>query len=84
MRFAAARSLEPDWVNVAKTTISHADVLVSVVRHRFSLSVSFFWTRNERGPSGVTSEATQHCCENNCHNIHYHDQAEQTVKKDIW
>ena len=35
-------------------------------------------------PSGVTSEATQHCCENNCHNIHYHDQAKQTVKKDIW
>ena len=49
-----------------------------------SLSISFFWTRNERAPSGVTSEATQHCCENNCHNIHYHDQAKQTVKKDIW
>ena len=42
---------------------------------------SFFWTRNGRAPSGVTSEATQHCCENNCHNIHYHDQSEQTVKE---
>ena len=48
------------------------------------LSLSFFRTRNERAPSGVTSEATQHCCENNCHNVHYHDQAEQTVTKDIW
>ena len=26
-----------------------------------------------RAPSGVTSEATQRCCENSCHNIHYHD-----------
>ena len=46
----------------------------------FSFSL-FFWTRNGRAPSGVTSEATQHCCENNCHNIHYHDQAAQTVKE---
>ena len=42
---------------------------------------SFLWTRNGRAPSGVTSEATQRCCENNCHNIHYHDQAEQAVKE---
>ena len=53
-------------------------------RQTTELSLSFFWTRNERAPSGVTSEATQHCCENNCHNIHFHDHAEQTVKKDIW
>ena len=34
------------------------------------------------GPrAGVTSEATQHCCESNCHNIHYHDQEDQTVKE---
>ena len=38
------------------------------------LSLSFFWTRNERAPSGVTSEATQHCCENFCHNIPYYDE----------
>ena len=50
----------------------------------FLSSFSFFWTRNGRAPSGVTSEAPQHCCENNCHNIHYHDQAKTTVKKDIW
>ena len=39
-----------------------------------SFSLSRFWTRNERAPSGVTSEATQHCCENNCHNIPYYDE----------
>ena len=44
-------------------------------------SPSFFWTRNERAPSGVTSEATQRCCENNCHNVHYHDQAEQNCER---
>ena len=40
---------------------------------------SFFWTRNERAPSGVTSEATQHCCENNCHNIHHCDETERSL-----
>ena len=45
-----------------------------------ALSLSLFWTLR-RDPRGVTSEATQHCCENNCHNIHYNDQAGQTVKE---
>ena len=63
------------------------DSVTSFLQHVNSApcsSLSFFWTRNERAPGGVMSEATQHCCENNCHNIHYHDQAKQTVKKDIW
>ena len=42
----------------------------------------FFWTWNERAPSGVTSKAPQCCCENNCHNLHYYDEAGKSVKRD--
>ena len=45
-------------------------------------SLSFFLTRNGRAPSGVTSKAPQHCCENNCHNIHYYDDTGKSVKRD--
>ena len=34
---------------------------------------SLSFGRGMQGPSGVTSEAPQHCCEDNCHNTHYHD-----------
>ena len=38
-----------------------------------TISLSFLVDAEWRAPNGVTSEATQHCCENNCHNIHYHE-----------
>ena len=46
--------------------------------------LSFFWTRNGRAPSGVTSEATQRYCENDCHKKHtIMAKLNRTVKGDI-
>ena len=78
---AASSSVLPS----SSTFLMRRGVMGSLWRQEFeslcvSLCLSFFWTRNEGASGGVTSKATQHSCEKNCHNIHYHDQAEQNCE----
>ena len=47
-----------------------------------SFSLSFFSTRNGGAPDGVTLKTTQHCCENNSHNLRYHEETGKSVKRD--
>ena len=48
-----------------------------------SFSFSLFLSDAEwRAPDGVTSKTTQHCCENNCHNIRYHEETGKSVRRD--
>ena len=41
----------------------------------------FLFDAERRAPEGVTSKGRQLCCENNCHNFHYHGETDRRLKK---
>ena len=63
------------WWSLAHSLSSSLSFLLSLLLS-LSCSLSFLFSLLDaecRAPIGVTSEAPQHCCENNCHNIRYCD-----------
>ena len=59
---------------VACQQCQNATLFCGNLEHTHSLFfLSVLLDAEWRAPDGFTSKATQHCCENSCHNIHYHD-----------